>query len=272
MLSLIKDIVRPLYRYSTNGNQRAFVALLSKFGKAPRNVSQEVEFLDFKITAPDPLSFVYQFKEIFLDQSYKFSPRNANPLIIDCGANIGTSCLFFRKSFPEARIIAIEADPEIFETLKGNLRRNNLDSGIEFINKAVWINNDGVSFTPDGADGGSIKPGVNNGIAIPSIRLRDLLKNHHVDFLKIDIEGAENDVLPDCADSLSNVDHMFIEYHSRSRDVQRLDELLGIITGNGMRYFIQSPHLVDAPFLSSLQDKEFDLQLNIFCYRNETRN
>jgi len=36
--------------------------------------------------------------------------------------------------------------------------------------------------------------------------------------LKIDIEGAEYDVLKDCEDSLENVKNIFVEYHSKKTD------------------------------------------------------
>jgi FkbM family methyltransferase len=135
-------------------------------------------------------SFIWQFKEIFVDEIYKFNSKNEEPIIYDCGANIGMSCLYFKILYPKARIKAFEADPIITDVLKLNLARNGIND-VEIINKAVWIDYNGVEFGRDGADGGSIYL-MSNKIKVDSIRLKDFLDDElEIDFLKIDIEGAE---------------------------------------------------------------------------------
>ena len=47
---------------------------------------------------------------------------------------------------------------------------------------------------------------------VTCVRLKDLLDDD-IDFLKIDIEGAEYAVLKDCSDDLTNVKNLFVEYH-----------------------------------------------------------
>jgi FkbM family methyltransferase len=46
--------------------------------------------------------------------------RSATPLIIDCGANIGLSSIWYAQQFPQAKIIAIEPEPENFRILSMN--------------------------------------------------------------------------------------------------------------------------------------------------------
>ena len=58
-------------------------------------------------------SFCVTYKELFEKKIYKFVPTSDTPLIIDCGANMGLSLLFFSKRYPTARIIAFEPDETI---------------------------------------------------------------------------------------------------------------------------------------------------------------
>ena len=67
--------------------------------------------------------------------------------------------------------------------------------------------------------------------------------NKHVDFLKLDIEGAETTVIKDCADYLGNVDNIFVEYHSFLSEKQTLDELLNILKKTNFRVQIQTQFL-----------------------------
>ncbi len=97
-------------------------------------------------------------------------------------------------------------------------------------------------------------------------RLKDYL-GEPVDFLKLDIEGAERDVLLDCAGSLSNVDHLLVEYHGSAGEEQRLGDVLGVIQSAGFHYHIKDAYLVKHPFVEAQGGIRLPLQLNIFAYR-----
>lgn len=49
------------------------------------------------------------------------------PVIVDCGANIGFSVLYFKRLHPRARIVAFEANPRAFRLLKHNVSNNSLE-------------------------------------------------------------------------------------------------------------------------------------------------
>jgi FkbM family methyltransferase len=172
--------------------------------------------------------------------------------------------LYFKKLYPNAKIKAFEADPNIAEILENNLKKNKAVKKIEIINSAVWIDNNGLEFSMEGADGGSIY-GNNKKIKVSSIRLRDFLeKEERIDMLKIDIEGAECDVLKDCANSLRHVKNLFVEYHSFKKQPQKLSEILEILERNGFRYHIDGLTLRKYPLLPQISNSHMDLQLNIF--------
>ena len=207
MKNLLKDIIRPFYHYIKDKNLREFYRLYDKWGGYDRYVEvKDVKFLSYYFDVPDLPSFIWQFKEIFVDELYKFEcDKSDEPIIYDCGANIGMSCLYFKKLYPKSKIKAFEADPKIARVLENNLAKNSILDGVEIINSAVWIDEDGIEFSSEGADGGSVY-GDKNKIKLNSIRLKNYLENEkHIDMLKIDIEGAEYEVLKDCKDSLSNV-------------------------------------------------------------------
>jgi FkbM family methyltransferase len=175
----------------------------------------------------DTASFYFMYKEIFEKEIYNFSTKNKEPLIIDCGSNIGISILYFSKKYPNSKIIAFEPDKNIFETLKENIEINNLKNKITLINKAVWKSEESLNFLPDNSDGGKIDNTENTETQkIKAVRLKDFIKDNEVDFLKIDIEGSEFEVIKDCEEILGNVKNIFLEYHSYTSKEQEIDEIL----------------------------------------------
>jgi len=93
--------------------------------------------------------------------------------------------------------------------------------------------------------------------------------NRPIDFLKIDIEGAEYNVLKSIKSKLGNVRNLFIEYHSFSDKEQVLNEILSILTECKFRYYIEhvgvrSHH----PFIKISSFQNMDIQLNIFAYKH----
>ena len=88
-----------------------------------------------------------------------------------------------------------------------------------------------------------------------------------VDFLKIDIEGAEFVVLKDIENELYNVDAIFIEYHSMQNKKQNLHEILKIVQDAGFNYHIKEAYTSKHPFMERNLNFGMDLQLNIFCFK-----
>lgn len=264
----LKYFLKEPYKILSNPDYRELLKLMWQLGDEKRYVSRTANFKGVKFHLPDCMSFLFQFKEIFVDNSYKFATSSKQPLIIDCGANTGTSCVFFKKTYPSAKIIAFEADPKIAKILKENITNNNIED-IIIIPKAVWIDNLGIEFATEGSDGASIY-GAGEKTKVETVRLKEILEKYQViDMLKIDIEGAEYEVIKDCSNSLSNVSNVFIEYHSFPNQAQKLGELLEILTENGFSYYINSPNDRPSPFINHQYkgNQSMDLQLNIFGYR-----
>ena len=268
MKFLLRNMVRPLYYYIKKPNEQAFAKLYDKWGSYERyKLVEDLTFLKYTFDVPDTASFLSQFKELFVDEIYHFQCENKSPLIIDCGANIGSSCLYFKSLYPTAKIIAFEADKRIATILEKNLKNNNIDD-IDVVHRAVWIDDNGIEFSTDGADGGSIYSKETTQ-KVKSIRLKNYLEEEpSIDLLKIDIEGAEYEVLKDCQDSLGSVERIFVEYHSWNGSPQKLSEILEIFEKNGFRYYIESLTHRKHPLDNYGAEENMDLQLNIFGVRH----
>lgn len=267
MSSLIGQYIAPISNFLKSREYREFARLFIKYKDFPRSVKQEIVFLDYKFLTVDTLSFIFQFKHIFVNGMYRFQTSSSAPVIYDCGANVGLSCLYFKKQFPNARIKAFEADPAIAGVLRENMQLNHI-SGVEVIDKALWIDDKGVEFTVDNADGGSIYS-EGDKIKIPSVSLKELLKKENrIDMIKMNVEGAELDLIVDCADELHRAENMYIEYHSFIKQEQQLDKILAILSRNGFRYYIQNVISTTAtPLISEIKVDNLDLQLHIFAYK-----
>ncbi len=266
MKNALKYLLKPAYQFYKNKNQREFYRLGLRYGDIPRYQPRKINFLNYQFTVPDCPSFIWQFKDIFVEQIYNFSSAQAEPIIYDCGANIGTSVVYVKKIFPQARIKAFEADPKITAILKANLAANQIKN-VQVIQKAVWINNEKVGFSSQGADGGSLL-GQDSKIAVPAVRLKELIvQEPRLDMLKMDIEGSEVEIMVDCAEVLKKVANIFIEYHSWKNQPQDLSKILAILSANNFRYHIHSLANRQQPFINKGKDLPMDLQLNIFAYR-----
>lgn len=194
-------------------------------------------------------TFVYLFEEIFIDQSYNFKASRPNPVIIDAGANVGLSVLFLKLLYPAARIIAFEPDPATFNVLKLNVETNRLQ-GVELRNKALLDRDGEVEFHTDSAKPGSPamttvagRPGlkVPATFAVPCVTLSSQLGGD-IDFMKMDIEGAEAACLSEAAKTgrLQLVDQMIIECHHNMGMDGALRGVLNTLENNGYSYQVNA--------------------------------
>src|SRR5262249_25209358 len=196
----------------------------------PRHTPGRITLAGYRIGYTDLLTLCPQWHDIFVERSLSFHTESPAPRILDCGANVGLASLFFKSLYPGAVITAFEADPSIARVLAENLAANAAND-VRVVSAAVWTREGTLTFSADGADAGSVAashhdPAVRR-IDVPSVRLRDYL-DEAVDLLKLDIEGAEAEVLADCAGALGRVRAILLEVHEldplcrRSADVRRL--------------------------------------------------
>ena len=199
-----------------------------------------VSGLTFRVT--DGLNAYMQYKDELVRRCYAFETLRSDPVVIDGGANIGMFSLSTLRDHPGARITAFEPDPRISAMLRENLASNNA-SHVVIVDAALGPTAGEMSFAPDGQAGGALVSGVAE-MRVRVVALSQYLTSE-VDFLKLNIEGAELDVLREAAASngLRHVRAMVIEYHGWAGGEQRLGPLLDLLDAQRYRYLI---HDLDA--------------------------
>lgn len=162
------------------------------------------------------------FYQIFIEENYYFFPNGFNPnVIVDLGANVGYSALWYRKYFPQAKIIALEPEVKNFKILKENI---NSKSGISVLKKAIWYKDEVLYLKNPKALSWSFeisKLKVMNSQRIEGITINTLMDQFgidKIDLLKIDIEGAEYDLFSnEPMDWLDKIGSIMIETHDKKR-------------------------------------------------------
>lgn len=216
-------------------------------------------------------SFLVTYKELFEDELYKFNPTTPeNGIILDCGANMGLSVLYLSLNYPNHQIIAFEPEEAVFEILKENVHNFNL-TNVTLHQKAVWTEETELTFHSDGGMGGSIdhiyQVTDKTITKVSAVPLAYYL-TENVDFLKIDIEGAEYEVLSSCQKLLGNASHIFFEYHNDVNKPQTLHVLLTMIESAGFRYHLKESSTRRRPFVDdTIICERFDMAITVFCYK-----
>jgi FkbM family methyltransferase len=159
-------------------------------------------------------------QNVFLDQEYT-TPFQVDPrVIVDGGANIGMTTLFFSRKYPQAKIVAIEPESSNFEILKKNCRGL---SNVILVHAALWpVDEDLVIHDPNiekWAFSVTAKKNGSRSEQVKAITIPSLLRQlglQYIDILKLDIEGAERELFNEGAESwLGSVGQIIIELHDR---------------------------------------------------------
>lgn len=199
--------------------------------------------LGFDISHFDRAGLRHLYREIFARQHYYFCTGTESPVILDCGANIGMATLYFKWLYPNCRIQAFEPDPGTFAVLEKNIAGNRL-SNVVAHNCALWDNNRDIEFFVDQANPGSQLMSADasrlkgESIRVPGRKLSEFIEGP-IDFLKLDVEGAEHLVLSDLVASgkIHQVRQMVIEYHHHvASQHSRMAEFLGRLEQTGLEY------------------------------------
>jgi FkbM family methyltransferase len=143
-------------------------------------------------------SQLHVLREVFLAEDYRVDDLPPPATILDLGSNMGASLIYFRLRYPQARIIGVEVDPLVFPTLQRNVAPF---TGIELANVGVaGESGEATLFHNEQSWASSLKPiwETKTQLTVPTRSLEDLLDDFDlpaVDLVKIDVEGAEWDVL-----------------------------------------------------------------------------
>ncbi|MDZ4330234.1 MAG: FkbM family methyltransferase [Flavobacterium sp.] len=186
-----------------------------------------------------------------LQDQYHLPPTlskiSANPVILDLGSNIGLTIAHMKQIYPTSKIIGYEMNRENYLLAKRNTK---FYDNVIVVNTAVWIEDATVTYrNTANYDSYTIlndtgKKDTDELIEVASLKLSSIITNHnltHIDYLKMDIEGAEKAILE--SEDLSWMDKvgaMNIEMHlDQNND---LSKFLAIIENKGFTVWKDSKH------------------------------
>lgn len=143
--------------------------------------------------------------------------------VVDAGAYVGFSSLWFLEKFPECHVLAIEPEFDNYRCIAINT--TNHAFRVHRMHNALWDRDESVSVVRgryrDGKDWSTqvcetfpLAPGSIPGLTLPT--LTRTVCHDRIDILKIDIEGAEAKVFAGNVDWLDRVRNLVIELHDDS--------------------------------------------------------
>jgi len=150
---------------------------------------------------------------------YHMPPQSLkeNAVIVDLGSNVGYTIAHFAYLYPKSKIYGVEMDYENFSLAKKNL--DPLKEQCHLIQAAIWSKDGFVNYEGETESGFKVIQDQSQGekiTQVPAKNMNTILESwgiEHIDFLKVDIEGAEKQLLENPEGWIDKVSLMKMEIH-----------------------------------------------------------
>lgn len=147
--------------------------------------------------------------------------------ILDLGANIGLSVRLFRTWYPDARILALEPNPDTAAVARMNIDATGNSESIQLIEAAVAPAAGTIHFSTEDEPWAHhiVDRAGRSTIEVPAITVGQCLERmeaSRIDLCKCDIEGGEIRLFADCRSWIGRVKHLVVETHP-PYDVEKLE-------------------------------------------------
>jgi FkbM family methyltransferase len=162
------------------------------------------------------------YGQVMMQVEYALPLRNPPRVIVDAGANIGLTAIYLANRYPNARILAVEPDKGSFRQLCKNIAAY---PRVTPICAALWSTSGQMSWTGTPDRYGNRRIQVPDGLQqapvigqVDTITMPQLMAAHQVEFidlLKVDIEGAEQEVFSTAEPWIDRVGVIIAEMHDR---------------------------------------------------------
>lgn len=220
---------------------RTFIKLKIKHKKGVQhNESLSIGMLEYSVYTDNYNDFFATFYEIFIKEEYLFDEYTDADIFIDAGANIGLATLYFKWLMPKVKIVGFEMDEETFGYYQKNVTSNNL-SDVKIYNYAVGSTESSLAtygsrrattLYKNMAENLPEKAEPRRRGVVQVKKLSSFLPQDSVSCLKMDIEGAEAEVLHelDASASLKLFKRMIFEFHLKE---EKFSEIQTLLQNNG---------------------------------------
>ena len=156
--------------------------------------------------------------EVLMDRCYHIPDSVLPPervrVVLDCGANIGLTSLYFASVYPNARIFSVEPSLENFELLKRNTAA--IPRIVPVHGALVGRPRDHVRITTHKPAWGNFIAEDGDGVDVPAFTVEQIMEHYGIagiDLLKVDIEGGEKEVFAN-GHFISQVGLVIVELHN----------------------------------------------------------
>jgi FkbM family methyltransferase len=174
----------------------------------------EFKYGDYRILYP--ALFYLALREVFIYDVYHSDLLEEDDVVLDMGAGIGDfSVLASKRVGRKGQVIAFEPNPQDYEILKKNIDRNNCGNVIA-LNIGVAKKQEEKEMTFWGRTFNSRLETMRN-------ILNDLGIKNRINFIKMDIEGYETEVIEDNVELMSQTNVISLECHNTKEE---LDDIL----------------------------------------------
>jgi FkbM family methyltransferase len=167
---------------------------------------------------PAPFGDPFGAHEIFVRDVYQCpDPAALSSVknIVDIGANIGLSCIYWAHNFKEAKILAFEPHPTHIQILKRHAQLNHLENRLTLIEAAAGPEPGEAVLSDASLCSSLVNPNdEQSGVRVPIVDVFRILDNQSIDLPKIDVEGYEFAILGDSRMSSISAAAIVIEWHN----------------------------------------------------------
>lgn len=214
----LRDFVKFFYR---GGLWAAIVFVRASFGKSKLikvNIPQKNESIFLRRDTSD-ISVFYQ---IFCEKDYDLRVPFDPEVIIDLGANIGLTSIFYKNRYPNSTIISVEPEKSNYEMVVQNTKQY---PNMHCLNNGIWNRTTNLEIVNLGiGNWGFVTKEVDyeNNNTISAISIDDIMKRFNIetiDILKVDVEGSEKELFQNNFENwLPKTKMIIVELHDDIRE------------------------------------------------------
>jgi len=172
-------------------------------------------------------------------------PISAGDTVVDIGAHIGAFAVRAARFAHPGKVYSYEASGKNYALLSENSQLNGIEN--------LYIENSAISdrrgqmflYVPAGNSilGSLLQTTSSFKETVQAITLADIIVEHaltQIDFFKMDVEGAEFDILLNCsAETFAKIQRMVLEYHEFEGDNRTHLDLVNLLVSHGFKVVVE---------------------------------